>query len=158
MKKLFMFAAAVATLGLIMTTLPFPVCGQQKPSQSGDPWGYGSQYGRMYNPATEKTISGSVESVNFFVPFKRMARGVHLLVKTSAGDLVAVHLGPLWFIRNQSIQIQKGDEVKITGSLVSFERKPAIIAREIRKGSETLKLRNQSGVPLWSRGWRKTLP
>jgi hypothetical protein len=37
---------------------------------------------------------------------------------------------------------------------VTFEGKPAIIAAEIKKGDETLRLRDDAGVPAWS-GWRR---
>ncbi len=154
MKKRRTLTTIVAALGLILAT---SVCGQQRPSQGDDSWGYNSPYGRIYNPATEEIISGSVENINLFAPFKGMARGVHLLVKTN-GELVAVHLGPFWFITKQSVQVAVGDKVEIIGSLVSFDGQPVVIARKVRKDSGTLKLRNQSGVPLWSRGWRKNLP
>ena len=33
-------------------------------------WGMGSQYNRMYNPATVETLSGTVESVDKVTPMK----------------------------------------------------------------------------------------
>jgi hypothetical protein len=44
--------------------------------------------------------------------------------------------------------------VEIKGSQVTVSGKPAIIAGEVKKGDETLKLRDESGVPVWS-GWRR---
>jgi hypothetical protein len=43
--------------------------------------------------------------------------------------------------------------VEVKGSRITFEGKPAIIAAEIKKGEETLKLRDENGFPVWS-GWR----
>ena len=40
------------------------------------------------------------------------------------------------------------------GSRVTVQGKPELIAAEVRKGDETLRLRDESGVPAWS-GWRK---
>lgn len=40
------------------------------------------------------------------------------------------------------------------GSRISFEGNPAIIAAEVKKGDEVLKLRDEKGVPFWS-GWRR---
>jgi hypothetical protein len=40
------------------------------------------------------------------------------------------------------------------GSRITFGVKPAIIAAEVKKGDEVLKLRDDSGFPVWS-GWRR---
>lgn len=42
--------------------------------------------------------------------------------------------------------------MEVTGSRVTFDGKPAIIAAEVKKGGETLKLRDEKGRPVWS-GW-----
>jgi len=82
-----------------------------------------------------------------------MSYGVHLVVKTDK-ETVSVQLGPSWYIENQDIKISPGDKVEITGSRVSFEGKSAIIAAEVKKGDEILKLRDENGYPVWS-GWRR---
>ena len=51
------------------------------------------------------------------------------------------------------MQLGVGDRVDIRGSRVSVEGKPTLIAAEVRKGNETLRLRDDQGLPLW-RGWR----
>jgi hypothetical protein len=86
-------------------------------------------------------------------PMKGMSSGVHLMVKTEK-ETVSVHLGPAWYIENQDVKIEPKDKVEIKGSRVTFEGKPAIIAAEIKKGDETLRLRDDAGVPAWS-GWRR---
>jgi hypothetical protein len=65
-----------------------------------------------------------------------------------------VHLGPVWYIERQDIKIDPGDKVEITGSRITFQGKPAIIAVELKKGTEILKLRDENGFPVWS-GWRR---
>jgi hypothetical protein len=52
------------------------------------------------------------------------------------------------------VKIEPGDRVEITGSRVTVEGKPTIIAAEVRKGDEVLQLRDAAGVPVWA-GWRK---
>ena len=44
--------------------------------------------------------------------------------------------------------------MKNLGTLITFEGKPAIVAAEIKKGNEALKLRDENGFPVWS-GWRR---
>ena len=119
-------------------------------SQNG--WGPGSSYNSMYDTKTVETISGSVISVQQILPDKNMSSGIHLLLVTENGS-VSVHLGPAWYIDNQDTQIRNGDNVLITGSKVTYNGDQVIIAREVTKGDQVLKLREDNGYPLWS-GWR----
>ena len=116
-------------------------------------WGMGGKYGRMYNPQTVETVSGEVVKVNKIKPMKGMSYGIHLVLKTDSGE-VPVHLGPAWYINNQDVSIKEGDKVDVKGSRVDFHGKPTIIAAEVQKGDEVLKLRDDSGYPAWA-GWRK---
>jgi hypothetical protein len=116
-------------------------------------WGPGSSYNKMYDPKTVETISGEVTGVDLITPAKGMSRGVHMNVKTDKGT-VSVHLGPSWYIENQDVKIQPKDNVEVKGSRITFDGKPAIIAAEVKKGGEVLKLRDTSGLPVWS-GWRR---
>ena len=115
-------------------------------------WGPGSQYGRMYNPKTVETLSGEVVSIDKIAPMKGMHYGIHLMLKT-AKETIAVHLGPSWYIENQDVKIAPNDKLEIKGSRVTLEGKPAIIAADVKKGDETLKLRDEKGYPVWA-GWR----
>lgn len=119
-------------------------------SQNG--WGPGSSYNRMYDTKTVETISGSVISIDQISPDKNMSVGIHLLLNTVNGN-VSIHLGPAWYIENQDIQIIKGDNVSVTGSKVTYNGDQVIIAKEVIKGDQLLKLRDENGYPLWS-GWR----
>ncbi|MGC1454840.1 MAG: DNA-binding protein [Nitrospirota bacterium] len=116
-------------------------------------WGMGSQYQRMYNPATVETLSGTVESVDKVTPMKGMHTGVHVMLKTDK-EMISVHLGPEWYVERQDVKIEKGDKIEVKGSRVTFADKPAIIAADVKKGDSTLVLRDSSGIPAWA-GWRK---
>jgi len=116
-------------------------------------WGPAGAYHRLYNPQTVESIAGEVVNVEQVTPMKGMSSGVHLMVKTEK-ETVSVHLGPAWYIENQDVKIEPKDKVEIKGSRVTFEGRPAIIAAEIKKGDEILRLRDDAGVPAWS-GWRR---
>ncbi len=116
-------------------------------------WGIGSQYNRMYNPATVETISGTVESVEKFIPMKGMYSGIHLILKTDK-EIIDVHLGPEWYIEKLDTPIEKGDKIEVKGSRVTILGKPAIIAAEVKKGDNVLILRDSAGIPVWA-GWRR---
>jgi hypothetical protein len=121
--------------------------------KGGGGWGPGSQFGRLYDPKTVETVTGEVVKVDRVTPMRGMSAGVHLVVKTDKGD-VSVHLGPQWYLENQDVKIAPGDRVEVKGSRVTLAGKPAIIAGEVQKGGDTLRLRDEAGVPVWS-GWRR---
>ena len=50
--------------------------------------------------------------------------------------------------------VQPKDRVSIKGSRVTFDGKPAIIAADVKKGDNVLKLRDANGRPVWA-GWRR---
>jgi hypothetical protein len=120
--------------------------------RGGGGWGPGTPYAKMYNPKTLETVSGQVVSVDTLTPMAGMGNGVHLLLKADK-ETVSVHVGPVWYLENQDVKLEPGDRVQVRGSRITFQGKPAIIAMEVTKGNETLRLRDESGFPLWS-GWR----
>jgi len=148
-KRLIGLAVVVSMLFIVSVAFAQPWKGYRG---SGG-WGMGTQYQRMYNPATVETISGTVESVDKVTPMKGMYYGIHLLLKTDK-ETISVHLGPGWYIERLDTKIEKGDKIEVKGSRVTFEGKPAIIAAEVKKGDNILKLRDDNGIPAWS-GWRR---
>jgi hypothetical protein len=116
-------------------------------------WGPGTQYNRMYDPKSIETFSGEVTSVDRITPFKGMVGGVHMNVKTDK-ETISVQLGPSYYLENQDVKIAAKDKVEVKGSRISFGGKPAIIAAEVKKGDDVLKLRDDAGFPLWI-AWRR---
>lgn len=102
---------------------------------------------RNYDPATETTVSGTVEDVVQISHQNGRGTGTHLKLKTDAG-VIDVHVGPTRYLEAQKFSVAKGDQLMVTGSKL----KSAIIAREIKKGDTTLTLRDQQGIPKWSGG------
>jgi hypothetical protein len=150
MKKTGTIIAALAIFSLFYTFGSFAQMGPMWKGSGG--WGMGGQYSKMYDPKTVETITGEVVSVDKITPMKGMSHGVHIMVKT-AKETISVHLGPDWYIENQDIKIEPKNKVEVKGSRITFQGKPAIIAAEIKKDSEILKLRDEKGFPVWS-GWR----
>lgn len=152
MKKslsLLLLASLVLTASIAFAQ---PMKGMMKWKGSGG-WGMGSQYQRMYNPATVETISGTIESVDKITPMKGMMYGIHLILKTDK-ETISVHLGPGWYIERLDTKIEKGDRIEVRGSRVTMMGKPVIIASEVKKGDNILKLRDENGIPVWA-GWRR---
>ena len=127
--------------------------GQGAGRGRGMGWGRNSAYQRLYNTDTVKTVEGEVSKTEYFSAKQGMEQGVHLLLKKD-DELLAVHLGPRWFLDKQDVQIAKGDHIKVTGSRITLNGKPTIIAAEIERYDEIFHLRDEEGFPVWV-GWRK---
>jgi hypothetical protein len=118
--------------------------------------GGSGQAGHMYDPKTVETLSGEVISVEQ-VHGKGWGRGkggrggsygVHLVLKSDKEE-VAVHLGPNWYLDKHGLTVAPGNRIEVRGSRITFEGKPAIIAAEVKMGDQSLKLRNEDGLPAW---------
>jgi hypothetical protein len=141
-------------IGILLFALAPHAVAQGGPRWRGSGgWGPGSQFGRLYDPKTVETINGEVVKVDRITPIRGMSAGLHLLVKTDKEE-VSVVLGPQWYLENQDVKLEPKDKVEIKGSRVTVQGKPALIAAEVKKGNETLRLRDESGAPVWS-GWRR---
>jgi hypothetical protein len=108
---------------------------------------------RNYDPKTVETIEGKVLSIEKTTPAKKRGYGVHLTLQTEK-ETSAVHLGPAWYIDTQTPHIEANDTITVTGSRVTIDGKPAIIAAQVKKGNEILKLRDDNGIPAWRRAGR----
>jgi len=151
MRKIGIFTVVVFLMTSFLVAESFAQRGMRQ--RGGGGWGPGNQYGRMYDPNTVETINGEVVRVEKITPLRDMSYGIHLIVKTEKEE-ISVHLGPGWFIENQDIKIEAKDKIEVKGSRITFQGSPALIAAEVKKGEYKLRLRDESGFPVWS-GWRR---
>jgi hypothetical protein len=118
----------------------------------------------MYDTQTEATLRGTVEEVKSVsgrmagagrmgMPGSGM-EGTHVVLKT-ADETIEVHLGPTAFLKEQRVELAKGDTVEVTGSRVTIGDSEALLAREIRKGETSWTFRSANGRPLWTRMQRQ---
>lgn len=149
MKKFSILVGIVGILSLIFATAAWAQPGMGPGGGQGRGWGAGDPYSRMYNPKTVETLSGEVASVEKFAPGRKMSYGVHFTLKTEK-ETIPVHLGPSWYMEKQAVTIAQGDKVEVTGSRITYQGQPTIIAQEVKKGGQVLKLRDAAGVPAWA--------
>ena len=133
----------IMKLMVILFALALVVPALAKPGPGGKcPGGMG---GRLYNPQTVATVKGTVEKV------EESTMGMdfrELRLKTDQGSL-QVYLGPGWFLDEKKFVVKVGDTMEVTGSQVTLNNQPALIAREVKVNGATLKLRDDQGVPVW---------
>ena len=140
---------AVFTIASIMA---LPEVGAQGRKGSGGR-GYKGEYQGKYDPQTVTIFKGIVETIEQMPPATGTSYGIHLDLKTDK-ETVSIQLGPAWFIEKQNMRIEEGDSIEVRGSRIKYEGTATIIAAEVKKGNKVLKLRDQSGFPLWA-GVRK---
>jgi hypothetical protein len=137
MKQARMVIAIASIMALTLTSAALAQRGQGVIGSGGG----GRMGGRMYNPQTVETVSGESGRGRY--------QGVHLTLKT-AQETIAVHLGPKWYLDQQKMTFAPKDTVEVTGSRVTMGGKPVIIAAEVKKDGQSLKLRDASGIPVWA--------
>jgi hypothetical protein len=70
-------------------------------------------------------------------------------MKTSSGDALTVHLGPLFYLQQQNVTLQANDAITVRGSRVTLRNAPALIAAEVQAHGQTWTLRDDQGFPRW---------
>lgn len=119
------------------------------------------QHMPMYDTSTVMTVKGTVQEVQQNAmqsgqmgQMNRMNHmGTHLILKGDAATYTVL-VGPSSYVKAQGFDFSKGDEIEVTGSKIKYGDGDALIAREIKKGSKILTLRNEKGIPEWSMGRR----
>jgi hypothetical protein len=133
----------------ISLTLVCPVLAQPGP---GGGVGMGGGMGpRLYNPQTVTTVRGTVEKLEELSMGGGGGMGMkfrEILLKMDKGSIM-IHLGPSWYLDQQKFAVKAGDSLEVTGSQVTLNNQPAIIAREVKVNGQTLKLRDDQGLPAW---------
>jgi hypothetical protein len=138
----------------LLLELSRPAAGQQLGFLGGGRRHGGSetQDRRLYNPQTVTTVQGQVEDLGSYgMQGWRVAPGMALqglVLKTTQGSLT-INLGPPWYVRRQGFTVQKGDTLEVTGSKVTKDEKTVLLAAEVKKNGQTLKVRDEKGVPLF---------
>jgi hypothetical protein len=105
---------------------------------------------RDYDAKTVETVGGNVLSIENTTPAKRRGYWVQLMLQTG-NETIAVQLGPAWYIDKQTPRIEANDTITVTGSRLTLDGRSAIIAANITKGNELLKLRDDNGIAVWPR-------
>jgi len=112
--------------------------------------GGGMHYGMMWDANAVTTVTGEVTEVEKYTPGRGgSSYGLRLTLKTDKETLPII-LGPGWYIEQQHFAVAPKDQVEVNGSRISLQGQPTIIAAEVKKGNNVLKLRDDRGIPLWA--------
>lgn len=103
-----------------------------------------------YDPAATVEFAGVVSETRE-VPRGTAMHGLHLTVNTGKESL-DVYLGPTEFMKLFDFAFTKGDSIHVVGSRVKLAGAAVVLAREVRRQSQTVYLRDSSGSPYWPQG------
>lgn len=107
-----------------------------------------------YDTKMEATLRGTVGKVTTTGHSMGPGMGMQerqFALKTDTGT-IDVRLGPPEFLTEQNVQIAQGDTVEVIGSHVTVGKLDVLLAREVRKGDASWRLRDATGRPLWAAG------
>jgi hypothetical protein len=106
-------------------------------------------FSRMYDLKTVETLSGEITAIEKFSPGRGgPPQGLRLRVKFPQETLLVI-LGPIVYVEQQNVKFAPGDRVEVKGSKMTVRGKPIIVAAEVKKGDQALKMRNAKGEALW---------
>ena len=133
----------VSTLALAALAL-LPAWAQQQARPGG------GMIGHHYDAAAEVTLKGTVTEVKEVeCDMCGSAMGTHLVLQTDT-ESMEVMLGPTAFLKRHDFAIANGDAVSITGAKIKVGDQDQLLAREVKKGEQTLTLRDKMGRPMWA--------
>jgi hypothetical protein len=107
-------------------------------------------YTTLYDTSTVESVRGTITSVETMTGGSGRSYGVHLTIQTQRDETLSVHLGPSWYLQRHGIAPEVGEAVRVTGSRVTLDGQPALIASEIQVGGRHARLRSEEGYPSWS--------
>lgn len=105
--------------------------------------------GNLYNPQSVVTVVGTVVSMTPPQVKQGLPYLVYLTLQAKEGK-ITIFLGPSLYIDKLPVQIKVLDKVIVTGSKITWQGSPVILAAEVKRGKDVLKLRDPNGVAVWS--------
>lgn len=137
---------SLPAISLLATMLALGV-GQ---AQSAPPQrGRGMMAAPQYDLKAEVTLNVIVAEVRVIPGPGPRDGGVHLVVKDGL-NAIDVALGPEWYVSDRKYSFAPTDAILLTGSRVTVDGRESILAREIKRGDQTMTFRDAKGFPLWA--------
>lgn len=133
------------------TVMGYVGAGQDQ-AASQKAWGTDSQFARHFDATNVTTIQGTVQSIGNFRPegaAPGSPGGMRIRVTTDDGNLITVYAGPQWYAQQNDFHIKPGDKIRVTGSQTKIGWRPVLVASQLQAGDRTLRLRSETGQPLW---------
>jgi hypothetical protein len=125
------------TLGLWVIGASLPACGHGQPE----------------TPVEERRhrevawISGQITGVDRIPIGEYNESTVHLIITTEGEENVRVKLGPGWYMEEEGLTFAPHQHIEFRGQPDPADG--SYVAQSVRRGVQTLELRNADGSPRW---------
>jgi hypothetical protein len=142
-----MMRRSVCALGVLtLTVFAAPLLAEEVPTPGT--WGKLGHYGAYYKTETETTFEAKVLGETR-IPFPRNSgSGCLALQVLRDGIPCTVYLGPESYLKRKGLRLAPGDVVSVLGSDTVVHGQRMVLARELTKEGEVLKIRGKSGKHL----------
>jgi len=101
-----------------------------------------------YDRSRQQVFTGFVGEVKEYLCPVSGTVGSHIAVR-GVTETVEVHMAPAAFMKENGMVIKQGEKVEITGVKVTFNGKPAMLAKSVSVRNEVFYFRDDKGRPLW---------
>jgi hypothetical protein len=110
--------------------------------------------GRLYDVKTVETFQGAIARIEKIACRRAGMYSVSFLAQQDK-ESIPVYLGPGWYVEKHNVKLAEGDKVRVVGSRITIKKRPIMLAKEIKKGEQVLRLRDDKGFPLWAGAMRR---
>jgi len=96
-----------------------------------------------------RDVTGTVSYLDSSGPCGESIQGRQVTIRASDGTERVVALGPGTFLDSRHWTLRPNDTVTIRGYDSDYRGNRVFMATEVRRGTETWRLRNEDGTPIW---------
>lgn len=126
-------------IGIFLAALALPIFAQSSPKK-GTPG---------YNPAAEVVYKGTVDDLRDRQCPVSGGVGPQIIMRPENDSTIEVHLATTEFTKMSELNLNKRDQIEVTGWKTEFEGVETIFAREVRHGQDVYVFRAKDGTPAW---------
>lgn len=95
-----------------------------------------------------KSVEGKVVEV-VYLPGASSETAMVEVWLLAAKERTLVRIGAAGFLKQNKFSLKEGDTLAVKGYTVATAERDVVVAVEMRKGNQTLVLRNEQGTPRW---------
>ena len=106
---------------------------------------------KMFQKGKHETVQWEVTAIKTMEARDRQGARVVATLTTDKGELVVL-LGPEQYLKDSQFELRVHDQITVDGSLVNLRGHEGLMAQTVHRDKTELKLRDDSGHPLWMNG------
>ncbi len=126
---------------------------REKKEASRDSWKKGSKYNKCFQDGSQKSYTGTVQSVGSYSISDHAEKGLRLRVDAEGKEKeqITVYAGPKSYAQNEKINFRYGEKIEMKGCWTKVDDKKVFMASSIKnKDGKELRLYDSKGEPQWN--------